>query len=223
MPRRRRVATGGYVFHVLNRATARRRIFNNDGDYAAFERVLNEALTRVPVRLLCFCLMPNHWHLVLWPKRGADDDLSEFMRWLTVTHTQRWHAAHETSGTGSVYQGRFKSFPVQGDSHFLTVCRYVERNALRANLVNSAGQWRWGSLWHRMQRSGILTLTEWPIERPKMWDKLVDTALTDEELTTLRHCVSRGSPFGDADWMRSTTDRLELQSTLRPRGRPRKR
>ncbi len=105
MPRRRRVATGGYVFHVLNRATAGRRIFNKAGDYAAFERVLNEALTRVPVRLLCFCLMPNHWHLVLCPKQGADDDLSEFMRWLTVTHTQRWHAAHETSGTGPVYQG----------------------------------------------------------------------------------------------------------------------
>ncbi len=211
------------MFHVLNRATAPRRIFDKDGDYAAFERILNEALTRVPVRLLCFCLMPDHWHLVLCPKQGADDDLSEFMRWLTLTHTQRWHAAHGTSGTGPVYQGRFKSFPVQEDSHFLTVCRYVERNALRANLVNSAGQWRWGSLWHRMQRSGILPLTEWPIERPKMWDKLVDTALTDEELTALRHCVSRGSPFGDADWMRSTTDRLELQSTLRPRGRPRKR
>ncbi|HUG92188.1 MAG TPA: hypothetical protein VML55_15210, partial [Planctomycetaceae bacterium] len=85
--------------------------------------------------------MPNHWHLVVWP--AGDGDLSEYMRWLTVTHTQRWHAAHHTSGTGALYQGRFKS------EHFLTVCRYVERNALRANLAGSAEAWRWGSLWQR--------------------------------------------------------------------------
>lgn len=151
MPRRRRVATGGYVFHVLNRATARERIFETDGDYVAFERVMVETLERVPVRLLSYCLMPNHWHLVLWPKRGADNDLSEFMRLLTVTHTQRWHSAHGTAGTGPLYQGRFKSFPIQGDEHFLTVCRYVERNALRANIVDLAEMWQWSSLWHRTQ------------------------------------------------------------------------
>ena len=80
--------------------------------------------------------MPNHWHFVLWPQ--GDGDLSEFMRWLTVTHTQRWHAAHHTAGTGPLYQGRFKSFPIQADDHLLTVLRYVERNALRANLVERA-------------------------------------------------------------------------------------
>ena len=130
MPRRRRVATGGYVFHVLNRATARERIFETDGDYVALDRVMVDTLERVPARLLSYCLMPNHWHLVLWPKRGADNDLSEFMRRLTVTHTQRWHSAHGTAGTGPLYQGRFKSFPIQGDEHFLTVCRYVERLSL---------------------------------------------------------------------------------------------
>jgi hypothetical protein len=89
------------------------------------------------MRLLAYCLMPNHFHLLVWPR--ADGDLSQFLRWLTVTHTQRWHAHHRTAGTGHLYQGRFKSFPVQSDEHFLTVCRYVERNALRANLVGRAG------------------------------------------------------------------------------------
>ena len=91
--------------------------------------------------------MPNHWHLVLWPRQ--DRDLSRFMGWLTLTHTQRWHAHRGTGGTGHVYQARFKSFPVQADEHFLTVCRYVERNALRAKLVKRAADWRWCSLWRR--------------------------------------------------------------------------
>jgi len=111
MPRRLRVSSGGFAYHVLNRAVARERIFRTARDYEAFERVLREAKERLPMRLLAWCVMPNHWHLVLWPR--GDGDLSEFMRWLSVTHTQRWHAAHHTSGTGPLYQGRFKSFPIQ--------------------------------------------------------------------------------------------------------------
>jgi hypothetical protein len=101
--------------------------------------------------------MPNHWHLLLWPRR--DGELSEILRWITVTHTQRWHAHHHTAGTGPVYQGRFKSFPVQTDEHFLTVARYVERNALRAKLVTREKDWQWSSLWRRNQED--TTLTAW--------------------------------------------------------------
>src|SRR5438270_7729787 len=126
MGRPLRAADGGYVYHALNRATGRHPLFQKDGDYEAFERVLAEACARVPVRLLAYCVMPNHWHLVVWPK--ADGDLSRFTAWLTLTHTQRWHAHHHTAGTGHLYQGRFKSFPVQEDDHLLIVCRYVERN-----------------------------------------------------------------------------------------------
>lgn len=121
MPRRPRLATGNYLYHVLNRAVGKSTLFETEGDYAAFLRVIEEAHQQVPVRLLAFCVMPNHWHLVLWPKE--DGDLSEYMRWLTVTHTGRWHKAHRTTGTGPIYQGRFKSFPIQGDDHFYTVTR----------------------------------------------------------------------------------------------------
>src|SRR5438105_15248968 len=134
MGRPHRTALGGYVYHMLNRADGRLPIFQKDGDYAALERILAEALAQVPgMRLLAYCAMPNHWHLVVWPQH--DGDLSEYLRWLTVTHTQRWHAHHHTSGTGPLYQGRFKSFPVQEDEHLLALCRYVERNPLRANMV----------------------------------------------------------------------------------------
>src|SRR5947207_1789792 len=147
MPRRPRVAPGGYVYHALNRAVARLPLFQNNGDYEAFERVVDEALARHPIRLLAYCLMPNHWHFVLWPEK--DGELTAFLRWLTHTHTQRWHAHYHTAGTGHLYQGRFKSFPIEEDDHLLTVCRYVERNALRAGLVRRAEDWRWSSLGHR--------------------------------------------------------------------------
>jgi len=128
MGRPKRAAEGGFVYHVLNRANARMTIFDNDEDYVAFERVLIEAVARTQTRLLAYCLMPNHWHLVLWPR--DDGELSKFMGWLTLTHTQRWHAHRHSTGSGHVYQGRFKSFPVQEDDHFYSACRYVERNAL---------------------------------------------------------------------------------------------
>ena len=133
MGRPKRAADGGLVYHVLNRANARMTIFENDQDYAAFEHVLEEAVERTGTRLLAYCVLPNHWHLVLWPQE--DGELSRFVGWLTLTHTQRWHAHRHSRGTGHVYQGRFKSFAVQEDEHFYTVCRYVERNALRANLA----------------------------------------------------------------------------------------
>src|ERR1700720_1705302 len=98
MPRRLRFATGGYVYHVLNRGVGRSRIFSKSRDYAAFERVIKEAKAWLPMRVLAYCSMPNHWHMLLWPYN--DGDLSEWLRWLTVTHTQRWHAHHNTAGTG---------------------------------------------------------------------------------------------------------------------------
>jgi putative transposase len=143
MGRPQRAADGGLVYHVLNRANGRRTIFAKDEDYEAFEQALQQAVERTGTRLLAYCVMPNHWHLVVWPR--DDGELSRFVGWLTLTHTQRWHAHRGTTGSGHLYQGRFKSFPVQDDEHFLVVCRYVERNPLRAKLVKDASAWRWGS------------------------------------------------------------------------------
>src|SRR5207245_2186722 len=195
MPRRLRMASGGYVYHVLNRAVGRARLFDKSGDYAAFEKVLQEAKEWLPTRLLAYCVMPNHWHLILWPDQ--DGHLSEFMRWLTVTHTQRWHAHRHTAGTGPLYQGRFKSFPIQDDDHFLTVCRYVERNALRANLVERAEEWRWSSLWHRVRGNTAVTLDAWPVPVGSEWLSYVNRAETEAELKALHRSVVRGTPFGD--------------------------
>ncbi len=197
-------------------------LFEGPADYDAFERVLQQAVERTGTRLLNYCVMPNHWHLLLWPR--ADGELSETMRWLTVTHTQRWHAHRNSAGTGPVYQGRFKSFPVQSDEHFLSVARYVERNAVRAHLVKRAEEWRWSSLW-QWQNSGSPLgelLARWPVPRPRDWLLRVNRALTSAELTAVRLSVQRGQPYGSDRWTDRTAERLDLQSSLRPRGRPRK-
>jgi len=219
MPRRPRGLTGGYVYHVLNRSVARATLFRKEGDYVAFEKVLQEAFEWQPMRLLSYAVMPNHWHMVVWPRR--DGELSEFFRWLTVTHTQRWHAHYHTSGTGPLYQGRFKSFPVQSDEHLLTVCRYVERNALRAKLVKQGEAWRWSSLWRR-QQGDAGWLADWPVSRPATWVKFVNGIETEGELIELRRCVSRGRPYGTATWTGSTATRLGLEASLRAQGRPKK-
>jgi putative transposase len=144
------------------------------------------------------------------------------MRWITVTHTQRWHAFHQTAGTGPVYQGRFKSFPIQTDEHFIAVARYVERNPLRARLVMRAENWRWSSLWSGKQpgESPRSWLSDWPMERPRNWIKRVNDAETAAELEALRGSVQRGRPFGSPRWQVQIAKRLGLESTLRARGRP---
>ena len=138
MGRPLRATPGDTVYHVLNRANARMTLFEHDGDYLAFQRVLAQACDRVGMRLLAYCVMPNHWHLVVWPR--GDGDLSRFMNWLTLTHTQRWHRHRNSVGNGHVYQGRFKSFPIETSEYLLTVCRYVERNPVRAGFVTRAEQ-----------------------------------------------------------------------------------
>jgi putative transposase len=224
MPRRARAIQGGFVYHVLNRSNARAEIFADEDDYAAFERVLEEASRREPLRILGYCVMPNHWHLVVWPEEGKDRQVSEFLRWLTVTHTQRWHAHRHTAGTGHLYQGRFKSFPVESDEHLYTVLRYVERNPVRAGLVRRAQDWRWSSVWRR-HRGGDRArglLAPWPIPRPTDWLRRVNRAEGREVLEALRLCVRRGRPYGSEPWRLRVTAQLGLGSTFRPHGRPRK-
>ncbi len=223
MPRPPRVTEPGVVYHLLNRRVMRLKLFEKDGDYTAFEHALSEGLNRSDApRLLAYCLMPNHWHLVV--QAAARTNLSNWMQWLTVTHTHRWHAYQNTSGQGPLYQGRFKSFPVQDDTHFLTVCRYVEANPVRAGLVARAEDWRWSSLNTRRRASGPLFphLARWPIDPPANWLAEVHRPLDGERLEAIRRALVRGTPMGTDAWQARMVRRLGLQVTVRPRGRPKK-
>lgn len=223
MPRAARIAPGGVVFHVLNRANDRRTIFDTEGDYRAFERILVRTTECVSMRILSYSVMPNHWHLVLWPHE--DGDLAAFMHLLTTTHVRRWHLHRHTVGHGHLYQGTYKSFPVEVDDHLLTLCRYVERNPVRAGLVDRAELWPWGSAYLRVHRDTPFakpTLAEPPVELPSDWIDFVNEPMTDAEIEACRESARKGRPFGGEAWTKSAAEKLGLQATLRPRGRPRK-
>jgi putative transposase len=222
MPRTARFAPGGMAFHVLNRGVGRMRLFLKDADFEAFERVLEKTLESCPMRVCAYCLLSNHWHFVLWPER--DGDLGAFMQKLTITHVRNWQENRRRVGYGHLYQGRYKSFPVESDEHFYQVVRYVERNALRANLVARAEDWRWSSLWRRGSAApeDRRWLSAWPLPRPRNWTALVNQPQTDAELAALRRSVARGQPYGQESWVAKTAAQLGLESTLRSRGRPRK-
>lgn len=223
MSRPKRVVPGGMPFHVLNRAVGRRSVFQSRGDYAAFIETFAETLRTRPIRVCGYCVMPNHWHMVLWPEH--DGDLSAFVQHLTNLHVKRWKMAHDEIGYGHLYQGRYKSFPIQTDAYFYTVIRYVERNPLRASLVSRAEEWAWSSL-GQASLTAPIPLSPWPLPQPSCadrasWIDWVNRPQTEAELEALRICSLRGRPFGDRAWVERIAARLDLETTLRPRGRPR--
>jgi len=199
----------------MNRAAKRSRLFDCDADYSALQRVIASAVSRFDVSLFSYNVMPNHWHFLLAAR--VDGELSRFMHWFETTHARRWQHAKGLDGHGAVYQGRFKAVPIQAERHFLWVCRYVERNALRANLVQRAEEWRWSSLWQRMNGGDEPLLSPWPTVIPPDWIAHVNTPQTQEELDAFRRVVNLGQPFGDEEWCRSMG-----QTQRRPRGRPRR-
>jgi putative transposase len=216
MPRRRRAGSGGLILHVINRGAKRAELFATPNDYRAFENLLFETKKRVKIPLLSYCLMPNHWHLVVWP--DSDQSLSRFMQALTFTHAIRWNAFRGLNGIGAVYQGRFKAIPVQRDEHFLRLCRYVERNAVRAGLVNDPGDWRWSSFWRRMHACDYGFLDKWPVAVPSDWETVLKCEQPTAEIAALRESIRKNLPFGASGWQRDVAKRLGV--SLRRRGRP---
>ncbi len=217
MARTARASVGGAIYHALNRGNRRSVVFHKPADYDAFVEAIGEASRRLPVDLFGYCLMPNHFHLVIRPH--ADGDLGRWMRWLLTTHALRYHRHYQT--TGHVWQGRYKAFPIQDDDHLTTVLRYVERNPLRAELVARAEHWKWSSLPGWLGNDPLLWRGE-PAPRGSDWVKRVNKPLSAGDLQRLRESVDRERPFGSEEWTLRTAERLGLESTLRGRGRPRR-
>lgn len=220
MARATRVDVADQVYHVINRANARVQVFDTDNDYRQFEDILAEAVERYDMRLLAYSIMPNHWHLVLYPKR--DGDMQAFMAWLTNTHTRRWHAAKGTIGQGHLYQGRYKSFICEEDSHFLTLVRYVERNAKKANMVKKAENWKWSSVWRREKgtQEQQKMLSPWPIKIPRNYVAWLNAPQTEAEEQAIERSIVKNLPFGGDRWTLKTIEKFGLEQTARGVGRP---
>jgi putative transposase len=177
MPRPPRIFNDNVPQHIVNRGNQRAQIFKSAQDYLGFVGAMADAGERTVVRVVAFCLMPNHWHLVLWPHMGSE--ISTYMQLLMNSHLRDVVPRHGTSGLGHIYQGRFKNFPIYNERHFLNVCRYVEANARTASLVMRAEDWPWCSLSCQGPAPDINLLSTWPIPRPRTWLEEVNRSLSD--------------------------------------------
>jgi putative transposase len=221
MARQARHPVDGGIYHVLNRGNCRMDIFEKAGDFQSFIKLLEEGRQRGSMRILGYCLMDNHWHLVLWPRHGGD--LSRFLGWVCTTHVRRWREQRGNTGQGHLYQGRFKSFLVQDSEHFLTLMRYVEANPLRAGMVQQAQAWPWSSLGGAAGSDGVkVQLATWPVSRPPRWQQQVNELVDARTLARVHLSIARGRPFGDDSWTARVARRYGLESTLRDPWRPRK-
>jgi len=219
MPRTARIAPGQIVYHVLNRGVGKATLFRGQRDFEAFQRCLVRTLETTPIRVLAYCVMSNHWHLVLWPRR--DGDLAKFMMRLTITHVRRWLICRHQVGTGHVYQGRYKSFAIQDGPHLSTVCRYVERNPVRAGKVKRSAEWPWSSAGQHHLAEGLrANLQEHPNLGREDWRDRVDRPQTAAEEAAVRRCISESRPCGDDLWMAKMKKTLAWREPLK-RGRPR--
>ena len=186
----------GTVLHVLSRAARRARLFSTPADYDDFERILVEVQAIIRPRILAFCLMPTHWHLVVWPREP--EELSTFMHRVTGTHARRVHANRGTTGTGPLYQGRYKGFLIQSETttpgragtwsetpFVPTSCVGPRTGAEEASGTGSKG-------------------TGGPLALPARWTELVNEPHAPEELEALRRSVQRGTPYGSDSWVLAT-------------------
>ena len=196
---------------MLNRGNARATVFHTPDDYAEFVGLLNEGRQKYAVEVLAFCLMPNHFHLVTRADDGTE--LSALMQWWLTSHVRRHHKRKATSG--HVWQGRFKSFPIQEDAHLLTVLRYVLLNPVRAQLVQDPWAWRWSSLWFDA------LVSPWPVLFPRTLRAFLAGPTDEATDAELARAIKRGSPYGDAGWRAEASKSWGLDATLTQQGRPR--
>ncbi len=218
MPRIGRGVVDGLTYHVISRGNNKQRVFHNDLDYKAFVHLIEEGKRLYPIKIFAYCIMPNHFHMVLMPIKG--NDLSKWMHRLLTVHAQRYRQNYGTCG--HIWQGRYKNFAIQEDTHLLTVIRYVEGNPVRAGLVSLARDWEWSSHKETIGLRKGAVVDELPIELPEAWENYVNAPLAETDLEKIRQSVNRQSPYGASPWQFELCKKLGVESTLRAKGRPRK-
>jgi len=204
MPRIARSYVQADFYHVLNRGQMRQQLFAEAADYEVFLSLLRIAPDAHQVRILGYCVMPNHWHLVVNPL--SQRALSAYLHWVSGTHAAQWNRSRKRTGLGHVYQARFKAFAIRYERHLLSVLRYVEANPARAGLVDHAAEWPWSSAANG-QSVAAPSLAAWPMPKPTNWEALLDGVMDCRELDELREAAQSG---------------CGLDAPVRPRGRPKK-
>jgi len=226
VPRRLRPIADGLVYHVINRGNNRQTVFRKETDFSAFLKALFDLKERKPFQLYGYCLMDNHFHLLVRP--GLATTISRIVQSLLVSHTQRYHKHHGSGG--HVWQGRFKSPVIQSDEHLLNVLRYIEANPLRAKIVSRAEEYSWSS--YRARGLGeanelvdpLVTYNElspYPAVRQRKWSEMVHLPMGGRVVAAIRRSNETGLPYGDRPWVERLAGELDIDLAIRPRGRPR--
>ena len=203
MARPLRIKEANLIFHVLNRANSKLRIFQQQIDYIDFNELLIKSIAKYKIKIYAYIIMPTHWHFVCSSK--IEGEISRWMAWLQMMHTRKWHQKHQSIGQGHFYQGRFKSFIIQKDEHFLKVCRYVDRNALTADLVQKAEDWPYSSI----SKQNKITISKWPIKKPENYIDFVNQVISNKELNSIRKSKKKSLPFGDEYWVKLNLKKKE--------------
>lgn len=219
MSRHRRVSPDGFVQHVINRGDHREAIFHKPADFRAFLAIVAEVAYQIPMRILAYCIMRNHFHLLLWPHAGTD--LPVFMQRLMNTHITRYLRHYRPASPGHIYQGRYKNPLVETDASIVTVAKYIESNALSAGMVKRAEHYRWSSASPERADAGRPVLADWPVSKPADWLNFLNTPTPADDIKRLQRSVRRGSPFGSDAWTLATIKKFGLEHTVRSTGRPR--
>ncbi len=218
MPRAARSIPGGYAYHVLCCGQGADVVFHDASEFAAFQGLMAEASLRVGLPVAAYCLLPSQVRLVLLPR--GDGVVSRWMHWLLTTHASRYRQRHGTRGP--IWRGRFRAFPIETGEPLAAVIRHVERNPRCAGLVPRAEDWRWSSLcWRSAPEHAPVRLERIPQVDQPGWGAKVERGLCEAELEQIAVSIRRGRPFGSSSWVRETVLRLGLESSVRPRGRPR--
>ena len=220
MPRGPRISPTGFVQHVLNRGDHRETLFHKPGDFRAFLKAFRDTALQIPMRLLAYCIMRNHFHFVLWPHDG--EDLPRFMHLLMATHISSYIRHYPPPSPGHLYQNRYTNGLIEPGRSLIAVIRYVEANALAAGIVRRAEEYPWASASAYATDEGRPEIADWPIERPKDWLTLLNLRTPAQELKRIQQTAARGAPYGCQDWTKRVIRAYNLEHTVRQRGRPSK-
>jgi|GEM_PF-2359694 len=180
----------GCFVHVMNRRVDRQCLFQNVHDYEEFSSIIGWYQEQFSLEITAWCLMPNHWHLIVKPVTTLQ--LSKCMHGIQSTHAISIRRRTETSGEGAIYGQRFKGFCIHFDRLLKTVV-YVERNPVKAGLVQNATAWPFSSakkLIHQFQSPRVLRL---PLELERHRTKLLMEPLSEEFELAFKQSIRRGS------------------------------
>lgn len=226
MPRHARLSIPGIPLHIRQRGIDRAACFFRDADYDRYTSLLSELVDKSACQLHAYVLMPNHVHLLLTGHESGAASI--FMKALGQRYSQYFNRTRGRSGP--MWEGRFRSSPVESERYLITLYRYVEMNPVRAGLVRLPHEYRWSSFHHNALGVPMDFLTAHPAfvhlgisaeERVRAYLEYTATVTTDLELAIIRESIDANAALGSKGFVGGIERALGRPAGVGRRGRPR--